>query len=67
MKFPDGVDKDSEAYKKFESKVIERLKQTTSAMFSSSRVWDDGIILPQNTRQVEFIYCTYHSCVIQYL
>ncbi len=64
MKFPDGVDKDSEAYKKFENKVIERLKQTTSAMFSSSRVWDDGIILPQNTRQVDSMYSSYHSFVI---
>ena len=52
MQFPEGIDKSSEAYKKFEGQVIQRLNQTTSAMYSSSRLWDDGILLPQQTRQV---------------
>lgn len=30
----------------------EALKQTSSALFSTSRCWDDGIILPQQTRKV---------------
>ncbi|XP_034736584.1 methylcrotonoyl-coenzyme A carboxylase 2 isoform X2 [Etheostoma cragini] len=35
-----------------EDKVNSRLKEESSAFFSSGRLWDDGIILPQDTRKV---------------
>lgn len=41
-------DKDSEKQEDFER----RLKEESSAFFSSGRLWDDGVILPQDTRKV---------------
>ncbi|XP_078114525.1 methylcrotonoyl-CoA carboxylase beta chain, mitochondrial [Sander vitreus] len=35
-----------------EDKLNRRLKEESSAFFSSSRLWDDGVILPQDTRKV---------------
>ncbi|KAM8930425.1 methylcrotonoyl-CoA carboxylase beta chain, mitochondrial-like [Pelodytes ibericus] len=32
--------------------TLERLKEESSAFYSSARLWDDGVILPQDTRQV---------------
>ncbi|KAJ7415686.1 putative methylcrotonoyl-CoA carboxylase beta chain, mitochondrial [Willisornis vidua] len=32
--------------------VLCRLEEESSAFYSSARLWDDGIILPQNTRKV---------------
>lgn len=33
-------------------KYTEKISVETTAIFASSRMWDDGIILPQDTRQV---------------
>ncbi|KAK1801204.1 hypothetical protein P4O66_022896, partial [Electrophorus voltai] len=32
--------------------INEQLKEESSAFYSSSRLWDDGVILPQDTRKV---------------
>ncbi|NXT76318.1 MCCB carboxylase, partial [Zapornia atra] len=34
------------------SLVSSRLEEESSAFYSSARLWDDGVILPQNTRKV---------------
>ncbi|XP_045911905.1 methylcrotonoyl-coenzyme A carboxylase 2 isoform X3 [Micropterus dolomieu] len=39
-----------EEKKKWEDDLNGRLKEESSAFFSSSRLWDDGVILPQDTR-----------------
>ncbi len=31
---------------------LQRLKEESSAFFSTGRLWDDGVILPQDTRKV---------------
>nr|XP_046248266.1 methylcrotonoyl-coenzyme A carboxylase 2 [Scatophagus argus] len=41
-----------EERKKQEDSLNERLKEESSAFFSSARLWDDGVILPQDTRKV---------------
>ena len=41
-----------EDVKKLRESVTQMVHQQTSAIYSSSRIWDDGIILPQETRQV---------------
>ncbi|XP_062854485.1 methylcrotonoyl-coenzyme A carboxylase 2 [Trichomycterus rosablanca] len=33
-------------------RINEQLKEESSAFFSSGRLWDDGVILPQDTRKV---------------
>lgn len=45
---PPGGEEDQEE----EQKVNRKLKEESSAFFSSGRLWDDGIILPQDTRKV---------------
>ncbi|KAF6724310.1 putative methylcrotonoyl-CoA carboxylase beta chain, mitochondrial [Oryzias melastigma] len=35
-----------------EEKLNRRLDEESSAFFSSGRMWDDGVILPQDTRQI---------------
>ncbi|XP_028301235.1 methylcrotonoyl-CoA carboxylase beta chain, mitochondrial isoform X1 [Gouania willdenowi] len=35
-----------------DQKLNRRLKEESSAFFSSGRLWDDGVILPQDTRKV---------------
>uniref|UniRef100_A0A3Q1GIV5 methylcrotonoyl-CoA carboxylase n=1 Tax=Acanthochromis polyacanthus TaxID=80966 RepID=A0A3Q1GIV5_9TELE len=47
---PDG--EQEEEQKKQEEKLNRRLKEESSAFFSSGRLWDDGVILPQDTRKV---------------
>uniref|UniRef100_A0A4W3GBL2 Methylcrotonoyl-CoA carboxylase beta chain, mitochondrial-like n=1 Tax=Callorhinchus milii TaxID=7868 RepID=A0A4W3GBL2_CALMI len=37
-------------------RLKERLEEESSAFHSSSRVWDDGVILPQDTRTVMFLF-----------
>ncbi|KAI3368494.1 hypothetical protein L3Q82_025506, partial [Scortum barcoo] len=37
---------------KQEDKLNRRLEEESSAFFSSGRLWDDGVILPQDTRKV---------------
>ncbi|KAM5148726.1 methylcrotonoyl-CoA carboxylase beta chain, mitochondrial-like [Mantella aurantiaca] len=34
------------------SDLLTRLKEESSAFYSSARLWDDGVILPEDTRQV---------------
>ncbi|XP_041863117.1 methylcrotonoyl-coenzyme A carboxylase 2 [Melanotaenia boesemani] len=41
-----------EEQQKQEEKLNKRLKEESSAFFSSGRMWDDGVILPQDTRKV---------------
>ncbi|KAK7485216.1 hypothetical protein BaRGS_00023467 [Batillaria attramentaria] len=43
---------DAEKRESLIAKYEERLAAETTAVFASSRVWDDGVILPQDTRQV---------------
>lgn len=38
----------------FNTLVFSRLEEESSAFYSSARLWDDGVILPQNTRKVGF-------------
>uniref|UniRef100_A0A3P8ZY78 methylcrotonoyl-CoA carboxylase n=1 Tax=Esox lucius TaxID=8010 RepID=A0A3P8ZY78_ESOLU len=40
-------------------KINKRLEKESSAFFSSGRLWDDGVILPQDTRKVNLFdhYC----------
>ncbi|KFO53657.1 hypothetical protein N302_07543, partial [Corvus brachyrhynchos] len=40
------------AFKPVLFSALSRLEEESSAFYSSSRVWDDGIILPQDTRKV---------------
>ncbi|NWI88100.1 MCCB carboxylase, partial [Pitta sordida] len=40
------------AFKPLPCSVLSRLEEESSAFYSSARLWDDGIILPQNTRKV---------------
>lgn len=47
---PDG--EQEEEQKKQEEKLNRRLQEESSAFFSSGRLWDDGVILPQDTRKV---------------
>ncbi len=39
--------------KKQEDDLDRKLKEESSAFFSSGRLWDDGVILPQDTRRVK--------------
>lgn len=41
-----------EEKKKLEDDMNRRLKEESSAFYSSARLWDDGVILPQDTRKV---------------
>lgn len=43
---------DEDKRKELLAKARARTASETSAVFASSRMWDDGIILPQDTRQV---------------
>ncbi|XP_023933130.1 methylcrotonoyl-CoA carboxylase beta chain, mitochondrial-like [Lingula anatina] len=38
--------------KEQEASVKEKVLSKMSALYSSSRLWDDGVILPQNSRKV---------------
>ncbi|NWV07230.1 MCCB carboxylase, partial [Ptilonorhynchus violaceus] len=40
------------AFKPVQYSALSRLEEESSAFYSSSRLWDDGIILPQDTRKV---------------
>ena len=37
---------------KFKAPILEKYEQESSAYFSTSRIWDDGIIDPKDTRMV---------------
>ncbi|XP_049443587.1 methylcrotonoyl-CoA carboxylase beta chain, mitochondrial-like isoform X2 [Epinephelus fuscoguttatus] len=49
---PPDSEQDEEERKKEEVKLNKRLEEESSAFFSSGRLWDDGVILPQDTRKV---------------
>ncbi|XP_007543178.1 methylcrotonoyl-CoA carboxylase beta chain, mitochondrial [Poecilia formosa] len=42
----------ADAKQEEEKKLNEKLEEESSAFFSSGRMWDDGVILPQETRKV---------------
>ncbi|KAM4739247.1 methylcrotonoyl-CoA carboxylase beta chain, mitochondrial [Anableps anableps] len=42
----------ADAEQQEEEKLNEKLEEESSAFFSSGRMWDDGVILPQETRKV---------------
>ena len=48
----DATERDSEEGQKKMSKVTEMVKFQMSSLHSSSRMHDDGVILPQDTRKV---------------
>ncbi|GAA6219572.1 methylcrotonoyl-CoA carboxylase beta chain, mitochondrial-like isoform X2 [Lates japonicus] len=48
---PDS-EQEEEEKKKQEDNFNRRLREESSAFFSSGRLWDDGVILPQDTRKV---------------
>lgn len=50
----EGTDVDSAERAELEKKLTQKYSLETSAFYISSRVLDDGIILPQHTRQVKF-------------
>ena len=37
---------------KLKQRIIENYEQESSCYYSSARLWDDGVILPQDTRKV---------------
>lgn len=48
-----------EEKKKQEHDLNTKLEEESSAFFGSGRLWDDGVILPQDTRKVKhhFLWC----------
>jgi len=42
----------SEEEAKFKSKILEKYEREGNSYYSSARVWDDGIIMPSDTRKV---------------
>ncbi|XP_019959678.2 methylcrotonoyl-CoA carboxylase beta chain, mitochondrial [Paralichthys olivaceus] len=49
---PPDSEQEEEQRKKQEDDLNRRLEEESSAFFSSGRLWDDGVILPQDTRKV---------------
>lgn len=49
---PPDTEQSDEELKKQEDKLNKRLEEESSAFFSSGRLWDDGVILPQDTRKI---------------
>lgn len=47
-----GLDPTAEEKEEFTKKMSEKFTRETSALYSASRGWDDGIILPRETRKV---------------
>jgi acetyl-CoA carboxylase carboxyltransferase component len=39
-----------------QAKVLEKCNRESSAFYAASRMWNDGIVLPEDTRQVNDIY-----------
>uniref|UniRef100_A0A7N8WY68 methylcrotonoyl-CoA carboxylase n=1 Tax=Mastacembelus armatus TaxID=205130 RepID=A0A7N8WY68_9TELE len=48
---PDSAQEEEQ--KKKQDDLNRRLKEESSAFYSSGRLWDDGVILPQDTRKVQ--------------
>jgi 3-methylcrotonyl-CoA carboxylase beta subunit len=36
----------------FQKPILDKYQDESSALYSSARLWDDGIILPEETRKV---------------
>ncbi|XP_014793315.1 PREDICTED: methylcrotonoyl-CoA carboxylase beta chain, mitochondrial-like [Calidris pugnax] len=49
---PGAEDSDSAGDESELKQLKEKLEEESSAFYSSARLWDDGVILPQNTRKV---------------
>ncbi|KAA8589419.1 hypothetical protein FQN60_012784 [Etheostoma spectabile] len=49
---PPNSEQEEEKKTQEEDKLNRRLREESSAFFSSARLWDDGVILPQDTRKV---------------
>lgn len=49
---PPDSEQEEEQKKQLEDKMNRRLKEESSAFYASARLWDDGVILPQDTRKV---------------
>jgi 3-methylcrotonyl-CoA carboxylase beta subunit len=47
-----GNTPDEEEIKTFKNKMLEKYRHESSAYYSTSRIWDDGIIDPADTRKV---------------
>uniref|UniRef100_A0A3Q3M154 methylcrotonoyl-CoA carboxylase n=1 Tax=Mastacembelus armatus TaxID=205130 RepID=A0A3Q3M154_9TELE len=56
---PDSAQEEEQ--KKKQDDLNRRLKEESSAFYSSGRLWDDGVILPQDTRKVQQHFC--FSCL----
>lgn len=41
-----------------QTKVLEKCNRESSAFYAASRVWNDGIVLPEDTRRVNDILYT---------
>lgn len=50
---PSDSEQEEEKNKKQEDDLNRRYTKESSAFFSSGRLWDDGVILPQDTRKVK--------------
>ena len=46
-----GVDVDKAEIARYHQKTREGFEAASSAVFASSRLWDDGVIEPEETRQ----------------
>ncbi len=47
-----GKEPDEEEIQNFKNKMLEKYQKESSAYYSTSRIWDDGIIDPVDTRKV---------------
>lgn len=44
---------EEEVKKQLEDELNDRLKEESSAFYASGQLWDDGVVLPQDTRKVK--------------
>jgi geranyl-CoA carboxylase beta subunit len=47
-----GQTVDAAALDRMRSEIIERLERESTALYSTARLWDDGIIDPRDSRRV---------------
>lgn len=47
-----GASMTTEEQEKFKAPILSKYQDESSALFSSARIWDDGIIDPLDTRRV---------------
>lgn len=50
LRFKKQKEMNAEEIKEFEKPILEKYEKEGSAVYSSARIWDDGIILPTQTR-----------------